>query len=249
MRIVVAHSANEIGRLCAESIVDYLLAQGGDAVLGLATGSSPLETYKSLISIAKKQNISFRNVKTINLDEYCGLGPEHPQSFRYYMDKNFFSQVDIPEENIEFLSGIALDEEKECERYDRVIERRGGIGFQLLGIGGNGHVAFNEPSEKFSCGTVEVQLTQETIQANSRFFYDVSEVPVSALTIGMETIFHARKIAMIATGEGKAEAVHAMLHGPITPQLPASRLQQHEDMTLYIDSVLAGYLQKKYGEI
>lgn len=243
MKIIIAPSVREIGKLSAEQIAKRII-QKPDLVLGLATGSSVLETYKYISNFYASRKLSLSSVHTVNLDEYCGLEKENVNSFRYFMEKELFEKTNIDPKHIEFLDGTAKDPVQECRRYERRIEQIGPVDLQILGIGNNGHIAFNEPAEVFSDGVVEVELTKETIEVNSRFFSCIDEVPKKALTMGSKLIARAKEIIMIAYGEKKAEAVYQMIHGPVHPELPASILQDHENFTLYIDSAIADYMKK-----
>ena len=246
MRIVIVPTKEELGRMTADVIADRITKKN-NLVLGLATGSTPEETYHSLVFRYKKGKIDFEHVRTVNLDEYCGLPAGHKQSFRYYMDQKLFSKVNIREKHILFLDGMAEDYDMECKRYDREIAALSGIDLQILGLGSNGHIAFNEPSDRFSEGTTCVKLTKQTIADNSRFFESVMDVPEYALTMGTKLIMKAKEIMVLATGKGKAEAVSKMLKGAVTPWLPASLLQRHENVTLYIDRELADFVKTVYG--
>lgn len=246
MRIVVCKDRKKLGALVAAEVA-RLLRQKPDAVLGLPTGSSPVETYAALAALHAAGKLSFRQARTINMDEYVGLGPEHPQSFRYFMEEHLFRYVDLPRENIAFFNGMAEDSQQECQRYDEILTAWGGIDLQLAGIGGNGHVAFNEPAPAFSETSHVVRLTEETRQANQRFFSSPEEVPTYAFTQGMGQICAARRILMIASGTEKADAVYHMLCGAVTPQLPASLLQTAEDVSVYVDRALADEIRSRFG--
>jgi glucosamine-6-phosphate deaminase len=204
------------------------------SVLGLATGSSPLGVYKQLIEWFKKGDVDFSEVTTINLDEYKGLAPENPQSYRYFMNENFFGHINIRPENTNVPEGLAPEAE-ECARYDRVIRQAGGIDMQLLGLGHNGHIGFNEPGGAFDKDTHCVALTDSTIEANMRFFEKAEDVPRKAYTMGIRSIMQARRILVIASGENKSAIVKEAFFGPITPQVPASVLQLHNSVTLVGD--------------
>ena len=224
IKIIASKTAEEAGQNGADIITALLLTKK-NAVLGLATGSSPLGMYSALIERCKDGLISFKKVKTVNLDEYVGLSADHDQSYSYFMHKNLFDEIDIKEENTHLPDGLAKDPEAERARYDAVIESMGGVDIQVLGIGNNGHIGFNEPTDEFSKGTVLVDLTDSTIDANSRFFEKREDVPTQAFTMGIGQIMKADKIVMIALGKGKAEILEAALFGPVTPKVPASILQ------------------------
>ncbi|MCL2461940.1 MAG: glucosamine-6-phosphate deaminase [Defluviitaleaceae bacterium] len=213
----------------------------GDSVLGLATGSSPVGVYGQLAEWYRKGDIDFSETKTVNLDEYRGLGPDNPQSYRYFMDENFFRHINIRPENTYVPDGLATDAEAECARYEALIARLGGIDMQLLGLGRNGHIGFNEPGAAFEAVTHCETLTQSTIDANKRFFGREEDVPRQAYTMGIRTIMQARRIVVIVSGEGKADIVARAFFGPITPEVPATVLQLHNDVTLVGDeAALAG---------
>ena len=206
-------------------------------VLGLPTGSSPIGVYQELVRQNRVGELSFANVVTFNMDEYLGLPREHDQSYWYFMHDNFFNHLtDMKPENINILNGMTDDPEGECARYDAVIKSVGGVDLQLLGIGHDGHIGFNEPGEAFELGTHCVDLKPETIEANKRFF-DGNEdlVPKQAYTMGIKTIMQARKVLMVVNGKGKAEIVKKAFFGPVTPEVPASILQMHPDFILVGD--------------
>ena len=215
----------------ASELISYEIKNNPSLVLGLATGSSPVGIYQNLIKKYKNGEISFKNIKTFNLDEYLGLDSDNNQSYRYFMQKNLFDQIDINSENINFLNGVCIDADEECSRYDKLIDNIG-IDVQVLGIGINGHIAFNEPSDSFAKTTHVVKLAEKTIQANSRFFNHISEVPTKALTMGIKQIFKSKKIILVANGKNKKDAIEKMLKGEITPNMPASILQLHSDCTV-----------------
>ena len=237
MQIRIFETKEEIAAAAADVYAE-LLAKKPDAVLGFATGASPLPTYAELIRRCEAGAISF---KTFNLDEYCGLPADDENSYRTFMFRNLFSQIDIRPENAHLLDGNAPDEEAEARRYDRMIEEAGGVDLQLLGIGTNGHIGFNEPGESFTKSTFVVQLAESTIRSNSIYFKD-GNMPTSAVTMGIGSIFAARKIILIATGEKKAEAIRKTVCGDITPRCPASILQLHPDTVLLLDRAAASLL-------
>lgn len=211
-----------------------LLSDKPDAVLGLATGSTPLGLYAALARLHKAGAIRFSSATSFNLDEYVGLAPTHEQSYRYFMMHNLFRYIDLPEERIHVPSGLDTSDDALAD-YDRAIEAAGGIDLQLLGIGNNGHIGFNEPDDHFSAGTHCVDLTESTIQANSRLFEKEEDVPRQAYTMGTQTIMYARMILVVANGEKKAQAVRDMCYGPVTPSCPASILQLHTNCVLVAD--------------
>jgi glucosamine-6-phosphate deaminase len=235
MRIYEAESYEVMSRRAANLISAQVICKPA-SVLGLATGSTPVGAYRQLIEWFKKGDLSFAETRSVNLDEYRGLSPQHEQSYRHFMQANFFDHIDIKRENTHIPDGLAENPETECARYNRVIRELGGIDLQLLGIGHNGHIGFNEPGEDFALETRLVDLAQSTIEANARFFSSMDEVPRQAFTVGSRTIMHARRILVIVSGEDKADIVHRVFCGPVTPQVPASILQFHRDVTLVGDS-------------
>jgi glucosamine-6-phosphate deaminase len=219
----------------AANLISAEVIRKPDCVLGLATGSTPVGTYKQLTVWNQRGDFSFREVRTVNLDEYKGLPATHDQSYRYFMQENLFDHVDIPAESTHVPDGLAADPAAECARYDELIRSLGYADLQLLGLGRNGHIGFNEPSDCFVKETHVVDLTQSTIDANARFFASRDDVPRQALTMGIGCIMAARRVLLIASGEDKADAVYNAFCGPITPQCPASILQLHNDVVLVGD--------------
>lgn len=234
MHIICAKNYDDMSRKAANVIAAQVLIKPA-CVLGLATGSSPVGTYRQLIDWHKTEGLDFSKVSTVNLDEYLGLDHAHDQSYWYFMHDNLFNHININPVGINVPSGTTADPDAECARYDAVIDSCGGIDLQLLGIGHNGHVGFNEPADHFSVGTHVVNLTESTIAANARFFASGDEVPRQAVTMGMRGIMQAKKILIIASGEDKAAAVAAACFGPVTPKVPASLLQLHPDVTVIAD--------------
>lgn len=216
----------------AASMVAAQITLKEDCVLGLPTGSTPIRTYEILSDMYKNGALDFAQVHTVNLDEYCGISKGNEQSYRSFMNHKLFDNVNIDIENTNIPNGMASDLSAECIRYDELIDCLGGIDLQLLGIGNNGHIGFNEPSRQFSKDTNCIDLTEDTIQANKRFFNDISEVPRKAITMGMRSILHARKIVLIANSLVKEKIIRAAIEGPITPFVPASILQLHPDVTI-----------------
>lgn len=204
-------------------------------VLGLATGGTPVGTYKALIELYNEENFSFKNTRTANLDEYVGLSREHPQSYYHYMSENLFSHVDLPQENAYIPDGTVTDLEAECQRYDEVLDSFGRIDLQILGIGTNGHIGFNEPDSSLRNGTHTVELSQATIDANARFFDSADEVPKQAITVGVGPILRAKEVLLLAKGEEKADILEQALRGPITTECPASLLQLHPNVHILVD--------------
>lgn len=206
-----------------------------DCVLGLATGSTPIGTYEQLIRWYQNGDIDFSQVTSINLDEYKGLSPANEQSYRYFMNEHLFKHINIRPENTFVPNGMETDSKKACDDYNRIIIEKGGIDLQLLGLGLNGHIGFNEPGHAFESETHCVDLTESTIRANARFFDTFEEVPKQAYTMGIKSIMQAKKVVLIAVGTAKAEIVKEAFFGPITPLVPASVLQLHNDVTLIGD--------------
>ncbi|MCQ2455150.1 MAG: glucosamine-6-phosphate deaminase [Clostridia bacterium] len=231
MKFIKVNNYEELSRTAANFISAQVIVKP-NCVLGLATGSTPIGTYKQLIKWYQKGDIDFSNVISINLDEYIGLKGDNEQSYRYFMNTNFFNHINISKDNTFVPSGISEDFDKECEEYDKMIKSFGGIDLQLLGIGVDGHIGFNEPSDVFEKNTHVVTLHKSTIDANSRFFSSPEEVPTKAITMGMTSIMQAKKILLIANGKNKEEILNKALFGPITPKIPASLLQLHSDITV-----------------
>jgi glucosamine-6-phosphate deaminase len=240
MEVIIKNNYEEISQLAAEYLINMVKAKN-DAILGLPTGSTPIGMYKALIN-KYKDNISFQNVRTFNLDEYIGLDKTNINSYRYFMDENLFSHIDIKEGNIHIPNGVAQDAEQECIDYEEMLSSTGQMDIMYLGIGHNGHIGFNEPEDFFEPFTHIVKLTEDTIEANKRFFDSLESVPKTAITMGIKTIMSAKKIILLASGGSKAEAISKTVKGKITPQVPASILQLHNDVTLIIDKDAAKYL-------
>lgn len=234
MIIYRAKDYQELSRKAA-NIISAQVIMKPDCVLGLATGSTPEGIYSQLIEWYKQGDLDFSLTKSINLDEYKGLAPDNDQSYHYYMHQHFFDHINIKPENTNLPNGLEADSDKECARYDGIIRSMGGADLQLLGIGGNGHIGFNEPSDTFDKGTHCVALAESTIQANSRFFKSVDEVPRFAYSMGIQSIMLAKKILLVASGESKADAIYKAAYGPITPAVPASILQLHRDVIVVAD--------------
>lgn len=234
MKIIVTKDYEEMSKRAADVIFAQVLMKE-DSVLGLATGSSPEGLYKCLVKRYEKGRIDFSGVTTINLDEYQGLSHDNEQSYWYFMNKHFHSHVNVKPENIHVPDGSNMDAGKACREYDEIIERVGGIDLQLLGLGPDGHIGFNEPADSFAAGTHCVKLEESTIEANKRFFNSKDEVPRKAYTMGVGTIMKAKKVLMVVSGKGKAGIVKESFFGPVKPQVPASILQMHPDFTLVLD--------------
>lgn len=245
MKFICEKSEREASIKAAE-IIARIIKEKPNAVLGLATGSTPLDIYRELIKMYRRGEVSFKNVRTINLDEYVSLPPEHEQSYAHFMRVNLFDKIDILKENTHIPSGIAPDLNEECRRYDRLIDSLGGTDLQLLGIGHNGHIAFNEPSSFFSKSTSLVSLSDSTIKANSRFFDSETAVPTWAISMGIGSILKAKRIILAAFGEGKAEILEKALLGPVTPKVPASILQFYQgEFTVVTDEAATSVIKSK----
>ncbi|HCJ58300.1 MAG TPA: glucosamine-6-phosphate deaminase [Clostridiaceae bacterium] len=242
MNIIFARDYDELSRLAAAKVADTMRSKPG-AVLGLPTGSTPLGMYRELISMYKEGKLSFKDVTTFNLDEYEGIPKEDENSYYRFMRDNFFSHIDIDKERTNIPDGMSCDVEEECRDYERRIEKAGGIDLMVLGIGNNGHIGFNEPASYYAGITHRVKLHQNTIEANARFFGSVEKVPKYAVTMGIKSIMHCRSIMILASGKAKAGAIKKALEGSITPELPASVLQLHRDLTVIVDEE-AGSLLK-----
>lgn len=234
MRIYKAKDYVDMSRKAA-NIVSAQVIMKPNCVLGLATGSTPIGLYKQLVEWYNKGDLDFSEVMTVNLDEYKGLSRDNDQSYYYFMHQNLFDHVNIRAENTHLPNGMEPDSQKECQEYTDLIQSLGGVDLQLLGIGHNGHIGFNEPGEAFDKQVHCVNLTQSTIEANKRFFASADDVPKQAYTMGIKTIMQAKKILIVASGEDKAEIVRDAFFGPITPKVPASVLQLHNDVTLVAD--------------
>lgn len=231
MRFITVKSYDELSRKAANIICAQVISKP-DCTLGLATGSSPLGAYAEMIKRYNEGDVDFSEVSSINLDEYVGLGGDNDQSYRYFMDHNLFEHINIDIAKTRVPNGCASDFERECAEYDAYIEKCGGIDLQLLGIGLDGHIGFNEPDKHFEKATHIVELDSSTIEANARFFKSADDVPRKAITMGMGGIMSARKVLLIANGEKKRDIVYRAFTGPITPEVPASILQLHPDLTV-----------------
>lgn len=241
MRIIYVDNYEEMSRQAANIVASQLILKP-NSILGLATGSTPIGMYEQLINMYKEENIRFKEVTTFNLDEYCGLNKENEQSYYYYMVQNLFKYIDINMSKVNIPNGNTKDIEKECLRYERKIETCGGIDLQILGIGRNGHIGFNEPDVKFEALTHMVALDEQTIKDNSRFFDCIEEVPKKAISMGIKTIMGAKKVILLVNGKEKADAIYGTIYGKITPELPSSVLQLHSDITVIVDKEAAARL-------
>ena len=227
----------------AANILSAQVIMKPDCVLGLATGSSPVGTYEQLVKWYEKGDLDFSRVTTVNLDEYRGLAPDNEQSYRYFMNTHLFDHVNIDKARTFVPDGLAADPDDGCRAYNAIIAQVGGIDMQLLGMGGNGHIGFNEPGAAFESETHCVDLAESTIEANQRFFERREDVPRQAYTMGIKTIMQARKIVVLVSGESKAQALHDALYGKITPAVPASILQMHNDVTIVADEAARSLLR------
>lgn len=234
MQLFIEETYEDMSRRAADLIAAQLIVDPA-STLGLATGSTPIGLYADLVEDFQADRISFEQVTTFNLDEYRGLSPEHDQSYRYFMQKNLFDHVDIDPEATSVPDGANPDAQAACESYEQAISEAGGIDLQLLGLGHNGHIGFNEPCDHFPVRTHEVALTESTRRANARFFAGEDEVPTAAYTMGVGTVMAARRVLMIVTGGDKADILRRAFCGPVTPWVPASILQFHPDVTLICD--------------
>ncbi len=242
MKVITLNNSIEISEQAAKIIIKQINNKK-DSVIGFATGASPVETYKRIIESYEKGEVSLKHITTFNLDEYVGLSRENVNSYFYFMKDNLFGKTDVDFESVNFLSGEAQNIEEECNRYSAKIRESGGIDIQILGIGTNGHIGFNEPGENFADGPFAVKLTQSTIDANSKYFEAVGDkMPEYALTMGIGDIMRAKKIILIATGKSKAEAVRKLVKGEVTPSCPASILKLHSDVTVFLDKESASLL-------
>lgn len=244
MRVIIVKNYEEMSIKAAKMVSSQVLLNP-KSILGLATGSTPVGMYKELTRLFEANELDFSEVVTFNLDEYYGLNKDNPQSYHYFMMENLFQHVNINKENISIPNGIANDTEKECSDYDTKIEKAGGIDLQVLGIGSNAHIGFNEPDINFEVGTHLVNLDESTIEANSRFFNSIEEVPTNAISMGMKTIMQSRQIILLASGANKAEAIKNAIEGKLIPEVPASILQLHPNVTVILDEAAASMLQKK----
>jgi glucosamine-6-phosphate deaminase len=243
MRIRVFGSADALARALARDLCRQITAKPA-TVLGLATGRTPIPLYRELVRSFRAGAVDFSRVTTFNLDEFLGLDRRDPHSYRAFMQRHLFAHVNLPARRIQFLNGTTRDVERECRRYERAIDRAGGIDLQILGLGMNGHIGFNEPARALAAHTHRVRLTPPTRRANASFFSNrVSAVPRDALSMGMATILYARRIVLVATGATKARCVERMIDGPVTPKLPGSFLQLHRGAEIWLDRAAAGTLE------
>ena len=244
MEIIICKTKEEASRKAAD-LVTALVKSNPKAVLGLATGSTPVEMYKCLIADNKAKKVSFKGVRSWNLDEYWGLPPTHDQSYRCFMDENLFDSIDIVKKNTHVLNGLAKDWRKEVTAYEAAIKKAGGIDLQVLGIGSDGHIAFNEPGSPLASRTRSGSLTPQTIKDNARFFKKAADVPRQALSMGVGSIMEAKRIVLLAFGANKADAVKAMVEGGVSQFCTASALQMHPDAWVFCDAAAASKLKLK----
>lgn len=247
IKIYYSKNKEEAGMKAARCVAE-IVNRKKNAVLGLATGSSPEDMYLELAAMYQRGEVSFRDVRSINLDEYIGLDKNHDQSYAYFMRHHLFDKVDIDIKNTYLPNGLEADYEYECRRYDELFNSLGGVDVQVLGIGLNGHIGFNEPSDSFTVGTSAVRLTDSTIKANSRFFESETDVPTMAFSMGIGQIMEAKKIILLANGEAKAEILERALFGPVTPKVPASILRFAKDVEVYADEKALSVILEKHSE-
>ena len=243
MKIYMTEDYQTMSRKAANILSAQIILKP-NSVLGLATGSTPVGMYKQLVTWYEKGDLDFAEIKTVNLDEYVGLEPTHEQSYRYFMEEHLFSRVNINPANTNVPDGLAADPQAECKWYNQVIRQMGGIDIQVLGMGRNGHIGFNEPGDAFELETHVVDLTESTIEANARFFASRDDVPRQAMSMGIKSIMMAKKILLMVSGEDKADAVKRAFVGPVTPQVPASILQLHPYVTLVGDKAALSKLME-----
>jgi len=241
MRIIVATSHDEVSAKAAQLVMLALLEKPA-CVLGLAAGETPRRMYAELVRMHREAGLSFAQVSTFALDEYLGLAPDNPASFSFFLRQHLLGQVDICPRNIYLIDALAPDVPAECARYERQIELLGGIDLQVLGLGQNGHIGFNEPGTSFAQGVHRVDLAATTIDANTRYFADRSQVPRSAISCGVRNILQAKKVLLLASGKNKSEALRLAVRGSVDPRVPASALQTHSDVTLVVDREAASLL-------
>ena len=241
---VCVYPNGDLASVAAAVLIAGQVIDKPKSVLGLATGSTPLPIYRELISMWHRGVIDFKNVVTYNLDEYVGLGPDHPCSYRRFMQENLFDHINVPQGNIHIPNGLAQDVDAECAAYDAAISAAGRLDLQLLGLGANGHIGFNEPAAVFTTHSYCVKLSEHTLKDNRRFFEDGAPMPTHALTMGIASIMQAKRIVLVATGKNKAAAVRAMIEGPVDPMVPASILQMHRHATILLDADAASLLSR-----
>ena len=246
MRVIIVKDKKEMGVRAAQLVAEDMKRKVGPYVLGLATGSTPLTLYSEWIRMHKDEGLDFSTCISFNLDEYVGLCGTHDQSYRYFMNVNLFDKVNINKRNTFVPDGLAKDVDEFCERYEGMIDDVGGIDYQVLGIGGNGHIGFNEPGSSLGSLTRIKTLTEQTIKDNARFFAKLADVPTQAITMGIGTVFKARRVVLLANGANKADAIKNALEGPVSSMCPASALQLHRWATCVIDEAAASKLTLQY---
>ncbi|MCL5674566.1 MAG: glucosamine-6-phosphate deaminase [Candidatus Omnitrophica bacterium] len=243
MRVIIKDNYEEISKSAAELVKNRILNKS-NLILGLATGSSPLGLYKELVKICENKEITFKKIRTFNLDEYYGLSPDHLQSYRYFMNVNLFNHIDIDKKNTYVPDGLAKDIDKFCNDYEKKIKNTGGIDLQVIGIGGDGHIGFNEPGTSLASRTHLVILDEQTIGDNARFFNSVDEVPKAAITMGVGTVLETKEIILLANGIKKAKIIAQTLEGPVTSMITASSIQLHPKVTVFLDKEAASELKR-----
>lgn len=248
MRIIVAADALEMSRRARDIFIEEI-RENPQLVLGLATGSTPVGLYEELVKAYEEGKVDFSQVKTFNLDEYYGLTPNHPASYHYFMYEHLFRRINIPAENIHIPNGVPADVATYCKQYEEEIKAANGIDLQLLGIGENAHIGFNEPGTHLGASTQLIHLSQKTIESNARFFERIEDVPQMAISMGIKTIMRSRKIVLLATGEKKAQAIYDTVTGPVESRVPASVLQLHPDVMIIIDRAAATLLDPQTVEL
>lgn len=245
MKIIIKKNYDALSKEAAK-IIGEMIKEKPDIVLGLATGSTPIGCYQELIKMHKDEGLDFSQVITFNLDEYLGLGASHKQSYNYFMYEKFFNHINLNHKNVHIPDGTTKDVEQFSKAYEEKIKASGGIDLQLLGIGSDGHIGFNEPGTPFKSRTHLAKLEESTIKDNSRFFEKGEVVPESAITLGIQTIFESKKILLLASGENKAKVVAKFIEGPLTPQVPASVLKKHPNAIVILDKAAASKLKEQY---
>jgi glucosamine-6-phosphate deaminase len=250
VRVIIEPTAADVDRRAARFVAE-LVRRKPDCVLGLATGGTPLGTYRELIRLHREEGLDFSQVTTFNLDEYVGLAPSHPHSYRYFMQKNLFEHVNLDPARTHVPDGRALDFDAHCRQYEQRIRDAGGIDLQVLGVGSDGHIAFNEPGSSLGSRTRLKTLTGETVRDNARFFGSEEQVPRLAITMGVGTILESQRCLLVALGPGKASAIRSTIEGPVTAQITASALQLHRDVVVIVDEAAGGWLERReyYAEV
>lgn len=247
MQIIKAKNYEEMSVIASSMLVEHV-QQNESPVIGLATGSTPEGLYRSLIAEYRKGAVSFQGVTTFNLDEYVGLNKDDATSYQFYMNQKLFDHIDIPEEQIHLPNGVSEDLQQDCTDYESNIQKAGGIDIQVLGIGLNGHIGFNEPGTSFLSRTHAVELTASTREANSRYFSSLAEVPTQAISMGIATIMESKKILLLVSGEEKAEALYQAINSPLSEEFPATILQLHPEVTIIADELALSKVLESYDE-